>query len=527
MNKILFASLLFFVTATYGQFSETSKVPTTNEVGVSKLTSDIAPVQAPFAMPVFKKPQFPKYEVRITGKGATEQALVTKEIQAAIDNVSQHGGGSVIVPSGKWKTGRIALKSNVNLKLEEGAELHFSGKIEDYQPAVFTLSEGVEMMSLGAMIYANGQENIAITGKGKIVGPSDSVMKPQESKGTVIENIISADMPVNERIFDGKNNGRIFYPLCISPVNCKNIYIEGITINNSLFWNIVPIYCDGVVIRGITVNSKGGRTDGIDIQSTRNVLIEYCNLSCGDDCFTFKGGRNEDGMRVNKPSENIVVRHCLTGDGAGAVTCGSETAGMIRNVYVHDCVFYGTKAGLYFKTRRPRGGGGENLTYERIRINVPGKAISVDMMGSKTYVGELAERLPVREINRLTPVYRNVTIRDLIVEKASIFLLIVGIPESPMTGFSIENADVTSSRLISITDVKNLSIHNSVIQTPDSVIKILGCQNVLFSNVKFPKFFKTEVLGDFSDNIQFKNCIPLKPFNWNKDVFYNEEKTGK
>jgi polygalacturonase len=511
MNKILFASLLFFVTATYGQFSETSKVPTANEVGVSKLTSDIAPVKAPFAMPVFKKPQFPKYEVRITGKGATEQALVTKEIQAAIDNVSQHGGGSVIVPSGKWKTGRIALKSNVNLKLEDGAELHFSGNIEDYQPAVFTLSEGIEMMSLGAMIYANGQENIAITGKGKIVGPSDSLMKPQESKGTVIENIISADMPVNERIFDGKNNGRIFYPLCISPVNCKNIYIEGITIINSLFWNIVPIYCDGVVIRGVTVNSKGGRTDGIDIQSTHNVLIEYCTLSCGDDCFTIKGGRNEDGMRVNKPSENIVVRHCLTKAGAGAITCGSETAGMIRNLYVHDCVFYGVKAGLYFKTRRPRGGGGENLIYERIRINVPEKAISVDMLGSKMYVGELAERLPLRPINRLTPVYRNVSIKNLIVENASIFLKIVGIPESPITNFSIENATVKSNKLFSASDALNLSIKNTSIQSSDSLITILGCRNVLFSSVKFSAPFETKVSEEDSENIKFENCIPEKP----------------
>ena len=66
------------------------------------------------------------------------------------------------------------------------------------------------------------------------------------------------------------------------------------------------------------------------------MLIEYSTLSCGGDCFTMKAGRCEDGMRVNKPSENIVVRYCLAEKGHGGITCGSETAGMIRNLYVHD-----------------------------------------------------------------------------------------------------------------------------------------------------------------------------------------------
>lgn len=111
----------------------------------------------------------------------------------------------------------------------------------------------------------------------------------------------------------------------------------------------------------MTVDSHGhGRTDGIDIESTRNVLIEYCSLDCGDDCFTMKSGRGEDGIRVNKPSENIVIRYCLAKRGWGGIVCGSETAAMIRNLYVHDCVLSGTKSGLRFKNRRSRGGGGEN-----------------------------------------------------------------------------------------------------------------------------------------------------------------------
>src|SRR5690606_18614838 len=101
----------------------------------------------------------------ILEKGAKKDEITTSEIQAAIDDVNERGGGTVVVPQGAWKTGRISLRSNVNLHLEEGAELHFSGEVEDYRPAVFTRHEGVEVMSLGACIYANGQQNIAITGK--------------------------------------------------------------------------------------------------------------------------------------------------------------------------------------------------------------------------------------------------------------------------------------------------------------------------------------------------------------------------
>ena len=124
----------------------------------------------------------------------------------------------------------------------------------------------------------------------------------------------------------------------ISPINCTNVYVEGVSLENTAFWNVVPIYCDHVIIRGINVNSVGvPRGDGIDIESTRNVLIEYSTLACGDDCFTMKAGRGLDGLRVNKPTENVVVRYCLAREGHGGITVGSETAAVIRNLYVHDC----------------------------------------------------------------------------------------------------------------------------------------------------------------------------------------------
>ncbi len=515
INKSLvsvFISLCSLSITGYGQVTET--IPTREQVGATASHSDvIAPVKAPFQMPGFKRPSFPKLTVSITDKKAKEGTKVTRQIQESIDEVSRRGGGTVLIPKGKWHTGRISLKSKVNLQVQEGAELYFSGEVEDYQPAVFTRNEGVEVMSLGACIYANGQENIAITGKGKLIGPTQGgSVRKQVMNADVVEKFIDHTKPVSERVYEGKNGSFVFLPMFISPTHCKNVWIEDISLENTAFWNIVPVYCDGVVIRGVTVHSVGiPRGDGIDIESSRNVLIEYCTLSCGDDCFTIKAGRGEDGLRVNKPTENVVVRYCLAEEGHGGITCGSETAGMIRNLYVHDCVFDNTGVGIRFKTRRSRAGGGENLYYERIRMNLKSSAFHWDMLGSSQYVGDLAKRLPALEINRLTPGYRNITARTILVEKTSQFVKINGIPESPLTNVLIEHAAITSDKLMTAADVKGFTVRNAVIASKDPAITTVDIQQMLFENVTFKvpgNHLQIQSSGEHTDSIQFKNCTP-------------------
>lgn len=490
-------------------------IPTLAEVGSSRLPPDIAPVKAPFKMPAFKKPSFNNLSLTITERGADAAKLCTPAIQKSIDEVSSRGGGTVVIPKGVWKTGRIILKSNVNLHFADGAELHFSGDIKDYLPVVFTRTAGVEGMSLGACIYANGQQNIAITGNGRLVGPEKggSVRKQAIGYGT-IEEKIDMDKPASERIFDGRNGTAVFSPTFIGPVNCKDVYIEGVSLEQSAFWNIVPTYCEGVIIRGVTVYSVGiPMGDGMDIESCKNVLIEYCTLSTGDDCFTIKAGRGIDGLRVNKPSENIVVRHSLARTGHGGITCGSETAGMIRNVYVHDCVFDGTGIGIRFKTRRPRGGGGENLYYERIRMNLKGTAVTVDMLGSSMYVGNLANG-DLLEVNELTPLYRNIVIKDIIVEAAAQFVKINGIPESPLKNFLLENARVNCNKLITINNARRVTFRDIKVQSRDSLIQVADAGQVSFEKVHFTvpgnEVF-TRIAGNMPNPVIFKDCRPARP----------------
>lgn len=494
---------------------ESNRIPELNEVGVTLMPEDIAPITGgPFDMPQFKRPTFPALTISIADRGAKTGILATSIINQAIMDVYKKGGGTVVVPAGKWKSGRITLKSNVNLHISEGADIEFSGDIKDYLPAVLTRHEGIDIFGAGAFIYANGENNIAITGKGTITGPAmDSEVRKRTNVATVIEVAVPDSMPLEERILDGMNGREFQPPKTISPIHCTQVFIEGVTMNRSTLWNVVPTYCENVIIRGITVNSVGvPRGDGIDIESSRNVLIEYCTLNCGDDCFTLKSGRGEEAVRLGKPTENVVIRYSLAQEGHGGITCGSETAGNIKNIYAHDCVLNGTLAAFRFKTRRPRCGGTENVLFERIRMKNVKDAFTWDLLGSRKWVGELADRMPMCEVTDLTPVVRNIHIRDFIVESSNRMLAATCIPEVPLSNVTIENGIIHCKKLIPVlNDVDGFTLNNITIYSQDNKINILDGRNILLKDIKFivpEEEIIVSIKGKQSNNILFENITP-------------------
>ena len=321
------------------------------------------------------------------------------------------------------------------------------------------------------------------------------------------------DLPPTERIYDGHDTTSVYLPTFIGPINCQNVLIEGVDLQACVFWNIVPTYCDSVTTRGTKVHSVGlPMGDGMDIESCRNVLIEYNFLETGDDNFTIKSGRGIDGLRVNRPCENIVIRRNRTAIGHGGVTCGSETAGMIRDVYVCDNVFAGTDVGLRFKTRRPRGGGGENLYYERNRITARKEAINFDMLGSAIYVGGQAARVPM-EVDRFTPVYRNVEIRDLVVEDANIFLKVSGIPESPARNVLIERVEAKSNQVLKLHDLNTCKLRKAKLVGADAVMDLLDVSNLRLEEVTIEvpgAEVKWQIEGTRTENLYWEEA-PLVP----------------
>ncbi|MEL0455848.1 glycoside hydrolase family 28 protein [Flavobacteriaceae bacterium SZ-1-7] len=343
--------------------------------------------QADAIIESIKIPEFADNILNIVDLGAISdgETINTEIIAKAIDSCSNMGGGKVIIPSGKFLTGPIVLKSNVNLHLEEGAHVLFSTNHNDYLPVVHTSYEGVELMNFSPLIRAYKQKNIAVTGKGILDGQASNTnwwpWCGKDSYGWVegapkqhdsinlptLRKMNEAQIPISERVFGADHHIR---PSFFEPFECENVLLQGVTITNAPFWVIHPLKCNFVKIDGVTVNSHGPNNDGCDPEYCKNVHITNCTFNTGDDCIAIKSGRNSDGRRVNIASENIVIENCDMKDGHGGVVLGSEISSGVRNVYVRNCKMDSPNLdrAIRIKTNTLRGGFVENLYVKDIQV---------------------------------------------------------------------------------------------------------------------------------------------------------------
>jgi polygalacturonase len=165
-------------------------------------------------------------------------------------------------------------------------------------------------------------------------------------------------------------------------------------------WELNPVLCSNVTVRGVTIFSHGPNNDGCDPESCRDVLIEDCVFDVGDDCIAIKSGRNNDGRRVNVPSENIVVRNCTMKDGHGGVVLGSEISGNCSNVFVENCKMDSPHLGraLRFKNNARRGGTIENVFMRNCEVGRVSEAIlTIDLLYEEGSNG--VHKAVVRNVN--------------------------------------------------------------------------------------------------------------------------------
>lgn len=350
---------------------------TSSSVGKYKMVE----VKAPFPMEPVKEFIYPDSTFLITDYGAVEgeDADNTEAIAAAITACSEAGGGRVVVPAGEWWTGPVHFESNVNLHLSEGAVLRFTDNPEDYLPAVATSWEGMECYNYSPLLYAYECENIAITGSGTLSPKMDTwrvwFKRPQAHLAALKElyTMASTDVPVERRqMAAGENHLR---PHLIHFNRCKNVLLDGFKIRESPFWTIHLYLCDGGIARNLDVRAHGHNNDGIDLEMSRNFLVENCVFDQGDDAVVIKAGRNRDAWRLDMPCENIVIRNCTILQGHTLLGIGSEISGGIRNVYMHRCVAPQTVHRLFFvKTNCRRGAFVENIYMDDVKT---GGALSV------------------------------------------------------------------------------------------------------------------------------------------------------
>lgn len=379
-------------------------------------------------------------------------------IQAAVNDCAENGGGTVAVPRGEWRSGPIHLRSNVELHLEDDAVISFSDRFVDYLPVVFTRWEGVECYNYSPLIYANGCENISVTGKGTLLGNGGAWWPwkkgPQQAAARELYFAQSSGLEVAHRVYGTEKAA--LRPSFIQPVNCKNILLEGFTVKDGPMWTLHPVYCENVTVRNVKVLTTGPNTDGLNPDSCKNVLIEGCSFSTGDDCIAINSGMNEDGWRVNRPCENIEIRNCTMNGGHGAVVIGSAMSGGVRNVYFHDCKIKDTMQGIRLKSMRGRGGYVEDVRFENIEINnTTNQAIQINMF---------YEFATVEPASDVPPSFHNIEIKNVCGENNETGILINGLPEQPLDRIALEHIDLGAGDGFRCSNVKNIKINDVVIR---------------------------------------------------------------
>ncbi len=399
---------------------------------------------------------------------SSEGAVVVRSVDystvsAAFSACAAQGGGKVVVPAGVWETGALRLESNVELHLDQGAVLRFSDDPKDCLPAVRVAWEGLECCNLSPLVYAYGATNVAITGEGRLEPkmafwrnwfgaakpPTCELLRKLQSDW--VEN----DVPVERRQL-WNHPASAFRPQLIHFNRCSNVRLEGFSIRGTPFWTIHLYCCDKALVKGLDVSAfpvDGGKeannSDGIDIEASSNVHVVGCSFRQGDDAIVVKSGRDRDGRRVGRPSENVLIEDCTVHAGHVLLGIGSELSGGIRNVTMRNCRVDGEARRLLFiKTNRLRGAFVDNIRMENIVADV----VSKDVLAVVTsYPGAegaaIPEGLPPTAISAIS-------VSNVVCRSAGSVANVWGDPLSPIRGVSVRDVRIGELRGNAI-DIEN------------------------------------------------------------------------
>lgn len=519
-----------------------------------------------YQLPVIYEPYFRKDTFDIVKYGAKADGvfLNTKAISQAIDMAHNAGGGTVLIPPGLWLSSPIKLKSNVNLHLAAGALLQFSNNRDDY-PIVETTWEGQKALRCQAPIWAVGQENIAITGKGVIDGSGEvwKMVKKNKLTDTQWRKLLESGGVLNEKgdtwypseqsrygnedvkewanlwaegktLEDYETVRDFLRPNMVSITSCKNVLIEGLTFQNSPAWTLHPLLTNHITIRDVNVRNPwyGQNNDALDLESCQYAIVDGCTFDTGDDAITIKSGRDEQGRKRGVPTANVLVKNTTVFHAHGGFVIGSEMSGGVKNLYVYNCSFLGTDIGLRFKTKRDRGGVVEDIYISDITMNhIPAEAILFDMYyeakdpvaldGDKVELPEIK----AKPVNEGTPQFKNFYINNVNCFEAETAIVLRGLPEMNIRDIIIENANFTSKKGFVCIEAENIKLKNVGLFTQSAkVMQVQNSKNIVLDAILFPdgKTDLIEINGARAENIKLINTDYKKAKN--AAVFTNQAK---
>ncbi len=372
----------------------------------------------------------------------------TAAIQKAIDTCAAKGGGTVRLDAGTYVTAPIVLKSNIVLRLDKGTTLLGSPDHADYPDKV-----EFHLPALQSLVSATNAENVSITGDGTIDGNGESWWKEVRS----VQN--AGVMGVHPR------------PRLVVFDHCKHVRVEGITIQNSPFWQLVPYYCDDVLIRNVRIlaPNPSPNTDAVDPFSSSNVRIDHLYADVGDDDIAIKSGAiNSPGG--DDPSRDITITDCTFRHGHG-LSIGSEIAGGARNILAERIHFDGTDNGIRVKANRDRGNDISNLVFRDIDM----KDVKYPLVISEYYPRILPSTPTVdpAPVTRLTPHFHNIVLQNITATGAVMAGAIVGLPEAPVTDVVLQNMNLSGDKGLTIgyATVTGQNVKVTVAQG-DAIIKL-------------------------------------------------------
>jgi polygalacturonase len=380
-----------------------------------------------------------------TADGATKD---TAALQQAIDRCHVLGGGEVLVPTGNYLTGALALRSNTTLRLERDAILTGTPDFNDY-PVTQVRWEGKWIPGRTALIYAIDAEHIGVVGPGRIAGNPALGGRPNQQN------------PLR-------------HPALIEPIGCRDIRLEDFSTDYRLMWSIHPTCCENIVIRNLTIRSTGGNGDGIDIDSCKHVRIEGCDISTGDDCISIKSGRGAEAYALLQTSEDIHITDCTFADSIFAcIGIGSETSGGIRNVRIERCKFtHAQTFALYIKSRPGRGAFIEDIVADNLDVSgTRGGFLRFNILASG-----IQDQEPVPGDEGI-PTIRNFRFTNVRVADCPVLVDGTGIhPNKPLDGFTLANVTGTCAKGISLANIKNADLRD--IQVTGFAGPLLSTHNV-------------------------------------------------
>lgn len=488
-KKIIFVSTVILVVL-INLFSASKNKPSI-EISQQNQPADIAvtlsttSVPTPFADALnIVETQFPDRICNISDYGAVSGGKInnTQSFAKAISACSEQGGGKVTVSAGTWLTGPIKLTSNINLEIQKDADIIFSDDFKEYLPPVFSRFEGIEYYNYSPLIYASNAENIAITGEGTLNGQGEAWWK---FVGTSISKVYAMGengTPVEQRVFATVADG--LRPSFIQFVDCNRILISGISILKGPMWTVHPIYSQNIIVRNVIINTAPGpSTDGIVIDSSKNVLVDNATLATGDDAIVIKSGRDNDGRRVNLPSENIVLQNITVNDSHGAIALGSEMSGDIRNVLAQNFTIKTSQYAFRIKSNQQRGGTAENIWVKNLNINSLSEAlVQLDAFYERRATG----------YTDFPPTFKNIDIDGIDCKNTIGSINVFGLTENT-------NA------------INNLTFKNINIQKARSGMHIDNAKGIKFENVSLNSKYGPVLESENSEDLNVSNFTCVNP----------------